>query len=75
MFPEWGPKTGPRIEGPYSYTAEGSSQVNEGPHRDHGHVIHNIQKIKSLFSEENLNSNIFIKKINKKCIEHIFGLE
>ena len=73
MFPEWGPKSGQRIEGPYS--AEGSSQVHEGPHRDHGHVMHKSKKINPLFSEENLNSNIFIKKILKKCIEHIFGLE
>ena len=33
-----GPKSGPRIEGPHS--AGGSTRVHEGPHRDHGHVLH-----------------------------------
>ena len=33
-----GPKSGPRIEGPHS--AGGSTQVHEGQHRDHGHVLH-----------------------------------
>ena len=36
-----GLKSGPRIEGPYS--ARGSTQVHEGPHRDHGHVLHNAK--------------------------------
>ena len=35
-----GPKSGPRFEGPHS--AEGSSQVHAGPHRDHGHVMHMV---------------------------------
>ena len=25
------------------HSAEGSSKVHEGPHRDHGHVLHKIQ--------------------------------
>ena len=32
---------GPRIEGPHS--ARGSTEVHEGPHRDHGHVLHNVK--------------------------------
>ena len=36
-----GPKFGPRIEG--SHSAGGSSQVHEGPHRDHGHVLHKVR--------------------------------
>ena len=50
--PYIGPKLGPRIERPHS--AEGSSQIHEGPHRDHGHVLHKVQLIKSL------NKNILI---------------
>ena len=44
-----GPKSGPRIEGPHS--AGGSTQVHEGPHRDHGHVLHKVhyKYIKSRF--------------------------
>ena len=33
-----GPKCGPWIEGPQS--AGGSTRVHEGPHRDHGDVLH-----------------------------------
>ena len=33
-----GPKSGPWIEGPHS--TGGSTRVHEGPHRDHGHVLH-----------------------------------
>ena len=33
--------SGPRIEGPHF--AGGSTQVHEGPHRDHDHVLHNAQ--------------------------------
>jgi hypothetical protein len=33
-----GPKYVPRIECPHS--SEGSSQVHEGPNRDHGHDMH-----------------------------------
>ena len=36
-----GPISGPRIEGPHS--AGGSTQVHEGPHRDHGNVLHNAK--------------------------------
>ena len=39
-----GPKFGHKIEGPYS--AEGSSQVNAGPHMASGHVIHKVQNVK-----------------------------
>ena len=35
------PQSVPRIEGPHS--AGGSTQVHEGPHRDHGHVLHNAK--------------------------------
>ena len=38
-----GPKCGPRIEGPHS--AGGSIQVHEGPHRDHGQVLHKVHYI------------------------------
>ena len=36
-----GPKSGPRIKGPHS--AGGPTKVHEGPHRDHGHVLHKVQ--------------------------------
>ena len=35
-----GPKSGPRIEGPHS--ADGSSQVHAGLHRDHGYAMHMV---------------------------------
>ena len=38
--PSKGPIFSPRIEGPHS--AGGSTQVHEGPHRDHGHVLHKV---------------------------------
>ena len=40
------PKSGPRIEGPHS--AGGSAQVHEGPHRDHGHVLHKVHNLLAL---------------------------
>jgi hypothetical protein len=38
-----GTKSGPRIESPHS--AGGSTQVHEGPHRDHGHVLHKVKSM------------------------------
>ena len=35
-----GPKFRPRIKGPHS--SEVSSQVHEGPYRNHGHVLHKV---------------------------------
>ena len=50
--PHIGPKFGPRIERPHS--AEGSLQIHEGPHRDHGHILHKVQLM------NRLNKNILI---------------